>query len=149
MPRIDFWSTEFRVANRCPTNRNNTNNLVETSFRYTKDIQLNRLKAYNFTGLLRLILDDSEFYQTKAVDAANNRIETWLKSTNSKYIFDASVIDETKIQKLSQTTFMVNSETKADVSYLVDMETRDCSFPLGLNKGPCKHKYWVSVTQVT
>ena len=100
MPRIDFWSTEFRVANRCPTNRNNTNNLVETSFRYTKDIQLNRLKAYNFTDLLSLILDDSEFYQTKAVDAANNRIETWLKSTNSKYIFDASVIDETKIQQL-------------------------------------------------
>ena len=36
--------------------------------------------------------------------------------------------------------FLVPSESKADVFYLVDMQTRCCSCPQGRLLGPCKHK---------
>ena len=45
----------YRVTNSLPTSDNNTNNLVETSFRYTKEKQFNRHKAYNLPDMLSLI----------------------------------------------------------------------------------------------
>ena len=75
-PRIHVWSLEHRVRNKLPTSNNNTSNLVETSFRYTKETQLNRHKAYNLCDLLTMLLDNSDFYQNKCVDCSNNVLES-------------------------------------------------------------------------
>ena len=86
LPRIEAWCSEYRITNQLPTSNNNTNNLVEWSFRYTKELQLNRHKAYNLCDLLLLLLDNSEFYQNKCVDAGNNVLESWLRNCHSKYV---------------------------------------------------------------
>ena len=44
-PKMDAWSLAHRITNKLPTSNNNTNNLVECSFRYTKEDQFNRHKA--------------------------------------------------------------------------------------------------------
>ena len=38
-PEMEAWSLSHRVINKLPTSNNNTNNLVECSFRYTKEDQ--------------------------------------------------------------------------------------------------------------
>ena len=148
LPRIDAWCLEFRVTNRLPTSNNNTNNLVECSFRYTKETQLNRHKAYNLCDLLSLLLDNSEFYQNKCVDCANNVLESWLRNCHSKYVVTKQPdIDLAMIQQVGPASYLVPSETQPDVSYLVDMDIRHCTCPAGGLRGPCKHKYVVSVNK--
>ena len=134
----------YRVTNSLPTSDNNTNNPVETSFRYTKEEQFNRHKAYNLPDMLSLLLDNSEFYANKCVDAANNRLESWLKNCHSKYIMKTPNIDPEKIVEIGPHSFLVPSETHSDVSYLMDLGLRMCTCPHGRLKGPCKHKQLVS-----
>ena len=76
LPKLKAWSIARRISDKLPTSSHNTNNLVESSFRYTKDIQFNRLKAFNLPDMLSLVLDRSEFYTNKCVDASNNVIES-------------------------------------------------------------------------
>ena len=38
-PKMEAWCLAHRVINKLPTSNNNTNNLVECSFRYTKEDQ--------------------------------------------------------------------------------------------------------------
>ena len=143
-PKMNEWSIARRVLERLPTSNNNTTNLVECSFRYTKDIQFNRLRAFNLPDLLSLVLDNSQFYSNKCLDAANNRIETWLRNCHSKYVIKMPDIDVNNIVELGQNCFMVPSENSPDVSYVVDMSSRTCSCPQGRLHGPCKHKLIVS-----
>ena len=141
LPRIDAWCLEHRVTNKLPTSNNNTNNLVECSFRHTKEEQMNRHKAYNLCDLLSLLLDNSEFYQNKCVDCANNVLESWLRNCHSKYVVNRQPdIDTDKIEQVGPNSYLVPSETHPDISYLVDMNVRNCSCPVGRLRGPCKHK---------
>ena len=140
LPKLKAWSIARRNVEKLPTNNHNTNNLVESSFRYAKEIQFNRLKAFNLPDMLSLILDKSEFYSNKCVDAGNNRIESWLKNCHSRYVIKRSNIDADKIVQLGPDTYLVPSETQSDVSYVVDMVLRCCSCPQGCLCGPCKHK---------
>ena len=39
----------------------------------TKDIQFNRLKAYNLADLLDICLDDSVLYSRRCLDVSHNR----------------------------------------------------------------------------
>ena len=144
LPKMGAWSLATRVIENLPTSNNNTNNLVETSFRYTKDIQFNRLRAFNLVDLLSLVLDNSQFYSNKCLDAANNRIESWLRNCHSKYVIPVPNIDTKKIVELGDDCFLVPSETKSDISYVVDMTARTCSCPQGRLHGPCKHKLIVA-----
>ena len=139
-PKLKAWSIARRFADNLPTSNNNTNNLVESSFRYTKDIQFNRMKAHNIVDMLAIVLDNSEFYSNKCVDAANNRIESWLKNCQSKYVAKHVNIDPAKIVQIGQDSYLVPSETQEGVSYVVDMVLRCCSCPQGKLHGPCKHK---------
>ena len=148
LPKINAWSLSNRNCNNLPTSNNNTNNLVETSFRYTKEDQFNRHKAYNLTDLLSILLDESEFYSNKCVDTANNRIESWLKNSHSKYITNLPNIEPNDIVHVAGHTYLVPSESDPDTSYLVDMAMRLCSCPMGKLRGPCKHKYIVSVSKM-
>ena len=138
-PKMPAWSISRRIADGLPTNNNNTNNYVEASFRYVKNLQFNRHRAFNLTDMAKLVMDNSEFYSFKCIDAANNRIETWLKASKSKYVFKKPN-DGIEILEVNKHVFLVSSETKADVFYLVDMQSRCCSCPKGRLLGPCKHK---------
>ena len=141
-PKMKAWSIERRISECLPTGNNNTNNLVESSFRYVKDIQFNRIRAFNLTEMTSIIMDRSEWYVNKAVDAANNRIEKWLKNCHSKYVNKESNIDPNRITQPNPPAhiYIVPSETSEDISYIVDMQGRVCSCPRGRLTGPCKHK---------
>ena len=143
-PKMCAWSISRRIAEKLPTSSHNTNNLVESSFRYTKDIQFNRLKAFNLPDMVSLLMDKSDFYINKCVDAANNVIESWLRNCHSKYVIKMPNIDHDKIVEIGPDTYLVPSETQAGVSYVVDMVLRCCTCPQGRLCGPCKHKVAVS-----
>lgn len=144
-PKIKAWSLQRRVADNLPTGNNNTNNLVESSFRYVKDIQFNRIRSFNLADMLSLVMDRSEWYANKAIDAGNNRIEIWLKNCHSKYAMKIPDIDPQKIVQVTpKHIFLVPSEKDPDVSYMVDMVSRLCSCPQGRLTGPCKHKFIVA-----
>ena len=72
LPKIEQWCLAKRIKSSLPTSSQNTNNLVEASFRFTKEIQFNRVKAFNLPDLLSILLDNSEFYADKCTDAGNN-----------------------------------------------------------------------------
>ena len=146
-PKIKAWSMLHRITNLLPTSGNNTNNYVECSFRYTKEDQMNRHKAYNLPDLLTILLDNSEFYVNKCVDTANNVLESWLRNCHSKYVLKKSNIDPDQIVQIGPHSYLVPSESHSDVSYLVDMKVRHCSCPQGQLRGPCKHKQIVSVSK--
>ena len=130
LSRIEAWCSEYRITNQLPTSNNNTNNLVEWSFRYTKELQLNRHKAYNLCDLLLLLLDNSEFYQNKCVDAGNNVLESWLRNCHSKYVMSKEQsIDVAQIENIGPLLFLVPSETDQNTTYLVNMGLRQCSCP--------------------
>ena len=140
LPKIKAWSVQRRIAECLPTNSHNTNNLVESSFRYVKDIMFNRLRAFNMTEMLSIVLDRSEWYVNKVIDAANDRIESWLRNCHSRYVIKLPNIDPDKIVQIGPHTYLVLSETSPDTSYVVDFETRRCTCPQGRLAGPCKHK---------
>ena len=108
---------------------------------------MNRHKAYNLPDLLTILLDKSEFYANKCVDAGNNVIHAWLKNCHSKYVVKMPNIDPAQIVHMGHNRFLVPSESDSDRSYLVDMDVRHCSCPQGQFRGPCKHKLIVSVSQ--
>ena len=144
LPKLKTWSIARRITDKLPTSNQNTNNLVECSFRYTKDIQFNRMKAFNLPDMLSIVLDRSEFYTNKCVDAGNNVIKSWLRNCHSRYVMKHPNIDPAKIVVLGPHCYLVPSEHQDDVSYVVDMMTRSCSCPQGRLCGPCKHKLFVS-----
>ena len=143
-PKMTAWSIFHRISQKLPTSGQNTNNMVESSFRYTKDTQFNRLKAFNLTDMLTLVLDNSEHYSNKCIDAGNNVIKSWLKNCHSKYVIKVPNIDPGQIVDLGGDAYLVPSETQQDVSYVVDMVLRCCTCPQGRLCGPCKHKVAVS-----
>ena len=146
-PKIEAWSIQRRISEKLPTSSYNTNNLVESSFKYVKDIMFNRLRVFNLTEMLSLVLDRSEWYINKVIDAANDRIESWLKnSCHSKYVMKLPNIDPDSIVQLNPLAhiYLVPSETDPDKTYVADMDTRRCTCPQGRLAGPCKHKYLVA-----
>ena len=146
-PKIKAWSVQRRISESLPTSSNNTTNLVESSFRYVKDIMFTRLRAFNLSEMLSIVLDRSEWYVNKVIDAANGRIESWLRNCHSRYVIKVPDIDEDKIVQLgpsTSNTYLVPSETALDTSYVVDMDTRRCTCPQGRLAGPCKHKVLIA-----
>ena len=73
LPRKVEWSNTHRYENKLPTHNQNTTNYVEYSFRMTKDVQFNRMRAYNIVDLLEICLDDSSFYTQRCLDISHNR----------------------------------------------------------------------------
>ena len=76
--------------------------------------------------MLSLVMDRSDWYVNKVIDAANNIIEMWLKVCHSKHVMKLPNIDPTQITQLdpSAHVYMVPSESDPDFSYLVDMQAR-------------------------
>ena len=106
----------------------------------TKDIQFNRLKAYNLTDLVEICLDDSKLYTRRCMDVSHNRNYHLFTNQKCRYLFNEIKIKTEQIMQLSGTKFLVPSETIEDKLYRVDMETGLCECFQGFLKGPCKHK---------
>ena len=129
-----------RYEKQLPTHNQNTSNYVEYSFRMTKDIQFNRLKAYNLADLVDICMDDSKLYSRRCIDVSHNRNYHLFTNQKSRYIYNDLKIKQEQIIQLSETKFLVPSETNEDKLYTVDMETGLCECFKGCMKGPCKHK---------
>ena len=147
LPRKDQWSLLYRVKERLPTSSVNTTNYVESSFRWTKETQFNRHRAYNLMDLLKIVMDDSQYHARRCIDMGNNTLTSRLKNQKSRYLAKKSSIDVSKIVRIDESSFSVPSETIKDKFYTVDMNLRLCTCYLGQLKGPCKHKNIVSTTQ--
>ena len=147
LPRQDLWSLVYRIEEKLPTSSVNTTNYVESSFRWTKEWQFNRHRAYNLLDLLQIVMDDSQYQARRCIDMANNVLTSRLLNQKSRYLSKKTSIDHTKIMRIDETSFLVPSETRKDVFYTVNLALRLCECYMGRLKGPCKHKSIVSETQ--
>ena len=148
LPRKDTWSLLYRIQERLPTSSVNTTNYVESSFRWTKESQFNKHRAYNLPDLLRIVMDNSQYHARRCIDVANNLLTSRLKKKQkSRYLARKSAIDPSKIVRIDDSSFSVPSENRKGVSYTVNMDLRLCDCYMGQLKGPCKHKSIVSQTQ--
>ena len=74
-------------------------------------------------------------------------LEAWLRNCHSKYVVSKRIdVDATKIQEIGDHCYLVPSESKENISYIVDMSMRSCTCPMGRLRGPCKHKFIVSTS---
>ena len=78
------------------------------------------------------------------MDAANNVIEGRLRNYGWKYVMKLPNINPDDIKDLGSNCFLVPSESKDGEFYLIDMNMRTCTCPVGVTRGPCKHKMLVS-----
>ena len=147
LPRKDKWSLLYRIHEKLPTSSVNTTNYVESSFRWTKESQFNRHRAYNLLDLLRIVMDNCQYHARRCIDMANNLLTSRLNNQKSRYLVKKSSIDPSKIVKLDDSSYSVPSETRKGVFYTVNVELRLCDCYMGQLKGPCKHKSIVSTTQ--
>ena len=147
LPRKNSWSLLFRIQEKLPTSSVNTTNYVESSFRWTKEYQFNRHRAYNMLDLLKIVMDDLQYHVRRCVDMGNNLLTSRVDNQRSRYLAHKSLIDPSRIVRIDSSSFLVPSETKADMFYVVDMDLRLCECYMGQLKGPCKHKSIVSTTQ--
>ena len=95
--RKDEWSLLYRLKERLPTSSVNTTNYVESSFRWTKESQFNRHRAYNLLDLLKIVMDDSQYHARRCIDMANNTLTSRLINQKSTYVTQKSSIDVLKI----------------------------------------------------
>ena len=144
LDRKDEWSTLYRIKEHLPTSGHNTTNLCENSFRREKEEIFNRHRAYNLPDMVRIVIESSEGYSMRCVDAANQSLKQQLKNQKSRYIVKKTQIDPLEIKQVGEDTYEVPSETKNDVKYHVNLNLRLCSCPRGQQRGPCKHKSLVS-----
>ena len=94
LPRYNEWPMKDRYEKQLPTHNSN---YVEYSFRMTKDIQFNRLKAYNLTDLVDICMDDSKLYSRRCIDVSHNRNYHLFTYQKSRYIYNDLKIKEEQI----------------------------------------------------
>ena len=124
LPRKDEWSLLYRVKEKLPTSSVNTTNYVESSYRWTKESQFNRHRAYNILDLLKIVMDDSQYHARRCIDMANNTLTSRLKNQKSRYLAQKSSIDVSKIVRIDDVSFNVPSETVKDKFYTVNIDLR-------------------------
>ena len=72
----------------------------------TKDIQFNRLKAYNLTDLVDICMDDSKLYSQHCIDVSHNRNYHLFTNQKSRNIYNDLKIKQEQIIQLSETKFL-------------------------------------------
>ena len=137
--RCEKWAMFVRIRDQLPTHSVNTNNLVEIQFRLMKDGLFGRCKAYNVVELLDIVLNDSEHFQNRLIDIGNGRFSAFGFS-QSKYKLKETTLKEHQVIETSPGHFSVDSQTKPDVCYAVNMVTGYCECLAGRQLGPCVHK---------
>ena len=146
LPRKEEWSLSTRFERNYATHNVNTTSYAEVSFRITKENRFNRIKAYNLADLLTMVLDDSEHYVQRCIDIGNNRLSE-LKNQKSRYFHRTTSINSDAIVATEDglpNSYIVPSERTSGKFYEVNMDLGLCECPIGMLRGPCKHKQLVA-----
>ena len=129
------------LRNELPMRGNHTNNYAEAAMRVLKDKVFVRAKAFNVIQLLDFMLTRFEgYYERRFIDVANSRLDMNL---SKRYMPQSNKIERSHVNKLSETTYSVKSETKEDVTYFVDNAFGLCTCYIGKTGAPCKHQHAV------
>ncbi|XP_041463997.1 uncharacterized protein LOC121415020 isoform X2 [Lytechinus variegatus] len=134
--RKEKWAIACRLD--LQVRGNNTNNFCEAAMRVLKDKILERTKAFSIPQLadyMSTFLD--EYYQQRLIDVANGRLQNVIAS---RYMPQEKSIKLHDIRQLSDSQFIVTSQTSQDRGYDVDMELGHCSCHAGKTGAPCKHQ---------
>ena len=130
------WAICYR--DELPLRGNNTNNFVEAAMRVLKDKVFYRCKAFNIVQLLDfLVTRFPEYYSTRLIDIANNRLDMAL---SKRYVPSKNSVNPDCITRISDNTFTCSSSDE-HTEYFVDMVLGRCTCYLGRNGAPCKHQY--------
>ncbi|KAK3909095.1 Oxidoreductase NAD-binding domain-containing protein 1 [Frankliniella fusca] len=136
LEREKEWALIFRSET---INRgHNTNNFSEASIRVIKDIVLGRTKAYNSCALVDYISHVWEDHmQRRLLHYAYDR------EAKPRLVYNRllkKMPPDTKIEKIEDDLYMVQSAKKADLSYEVNSLVGWCSCPSGRSGAFCKHQ---------
>nr|XP_054770098.1 uncharacterized protein LOC129277934 isoform X2 [Lytechinus pictus] len=134
--RKEKWAIACRLD--LQVRGNNTNNFCEAAMRVLKDKILERTKAFSIPQLadyMSTFLDD--YYQQRLIDVANGRLQNVIAS---RYMPQEKSIKLQDIRQLSDSQFIVTSQTSQDRGYDVNMELGHCSCHAGKTGAPCKHQ---------
>ena len=159
LSRPEMWAMYHRIESELPTNSVTTNNMLENPFRILKENVFSRtkvniyfegkclkiiifilLQAYNIPSLLEILFEESSIhYRRKLIDVGNSRYGT-LSQSKSTYQNTKTSITSDKILEVGEGCFLVESETRENEMYLIDMKNNHCQCIQGRMKGNCKHK---------
>ncbi|XP_033098950.1 uncharacterized protein LOC117102680 [Anneissia japonica] len=132
--RREEWATCYRA--NIPVRGNNTNNFCEAAMGVLKDKVLIRTKAFNILQLLDFIFTRLEtYYERKIIDIANNRLDV---VKMSRFMPTDPKIEN--IIQISDSEFLVSSETNQDQTYTVNITVSMCTCHVGCRGAPCKHQ---------
>ena len=129
------WALAYRSG--LPVRGNNTNNYVEAQLLVIKDEILNRVKEYNFLGLVdKLTINLEEHYMTKLLSIADGSLDGVYSARFKglmKNLPPSDVFDEISknVVSVGEEIFKVPSFTCPDVEYLVSMNLPQCECPIG------------------
>jgi len=131
------WAICYR--DELPVRNNNTNNYVEAAMRVLKDKVFYRCKAFNIVQLLDfLVTRFDQYYTTRLIDIANNRLDMAL---SKRFIPYKNSVNPDSITRISDNTFTVVSSSAEGTEYCVDTVLGRCTCYKGRNGAPCKHQY--------
>ena len=138
--RLDTWTTFARLENNLSTHHHTTNNLVESSFNVLKSYTFNREMEFNIAALLlRLLTEDSIYYEGKLIDIGNSVFSQHVKRSSYNQKVTIPMEDITEVC-LESKIFYVKSQSEADIYYQCNMKSGLCTCKRGRDLGPCKHK---------
>lgn len=137
--RHEEWAICFRDT--LPVRNHNTNNLDEAAMRILKDKILLRTKAYNVVQLFDfLVVDSEQYYTRKILHMICGRPDQRLKQG---YIGLGKKAQNLKVTPTNSDAVFEVCNIETEQKYIVDICSSNCSCPIGLNGGACKHQFAV------
>lgn len=126
---------------------NNNHCYVEPAMRVVKDLIPERKKSYSVLQLIHFVTTKLDaHYERRLTDLNNHRLD---KVIQARFLMNSSTdanINWTGITNVGDSLYKVPSDSKPDISYLVDAAVGLCTCFSGKNGGPCKHQYIVMKT---
>ena len=141
--RSDQWALYKRRG--LPTRGQNTNNVVENSFRRLKDRVLCRRKAYNAVHLSSFLIHDLSISFTGSIlSKLRNPFFIPDRKKTKLMVNRAAQIPHSNINELSKNLYSVMS-SQGDKIYVVDISSGHCSCPQGVSGALCKHQLAITL----
>ena len=106
--------------------------------RILTDLVFSRVKAYNLVQMFNFVTECLELYYTrKILSVAHNRYEHYISLK-----FQGIKCSVSQVQQLDEAnnTYLVSSQTKRGMKYLVDMKLGVCSCNAGQDGSPSSHE---------
>ncbi|KAJ8970404.1 hypothetical protein NQ317_017186 [Molorchus minor] len=128
------WAHAFRF--NLITRGHNTNNYCESSIRIFKDLVLQRCKAFNSCALIDFVCNVFENYHKRRIISFANYRKNKNDLIYSKLKFKAKNL---LVDKLTESQYLVMSESDNKLLYTVDMNIGMCDCIAGQGGKFCKH----------